>query len=171
MDRDQAGSSAKDPLPLEVGGKHPKTNVNELMDPLSIAASVISAIDIAVRAIVACSQYSSAVANAREEVLRLQTHINGLKITLERVKALIDGDSPPQQLLVSRELADQIQGCTTLLQQLQVKLEPDTKRKLMRKVGFRALAWPFNRDEVEKMIGNLERHQRRIMDALQVDQT
>ncbi len=142
------------------------------MDGFSVASSVVAAIDIAVRAIVACSQYSTAVVNAREDVIRLQIHLNGIKTTLDRVKTLIDApESPPPPLLASRELADQLQGCSAILEQLQAKLELDTTCKLMRRVGFRALTWPFSRDEVEKIIGHLERHQRRIMDALQVDQT
>lgn len=140
------------------------------MDGLSVGASVIAVVDVSVKLITLCSQYSTAVVNARADITRLETQVKSLRTTLEHAAGLI-GASSSQPLSASRDLIDQLQGCKTTLQELQAKLNLSTARKLMRRVGLRALKWPFTRGEIEAKICDLERYQRRVMDGLQIDQT
>ena len=41
----------------------------------------------------------------------------------------------------------------------------------MKKLGVRALKWPFDKNEVDEYINRLERHKSIIIAALEMDQT
>ncbi|KAL8296250.1 hypothetical protein RB600_001638 [Gaeumannomyces tritici] len=47
----------------------------------------------------------------------------------------------------------------------------DLAAKVMRRIGLRALTWPFEAKDVDKIIANLQRDQDTISAALQIDQT
>ena len=57
------------------------------------------------------------------------------------------------------------------LQTLNNKLELSTGRKAMRRIGIRALKWPFKSGEIDTVIKKLERYKQTASLALQVDQT
>ncbi|KAK2599970.1 hypothetical protein QQS21_005272 [Conoideocrella luteorostrata] len=140
------------------------------MDGLSVAASVIAVVDVSVKVITLCSQYANAAANAQADIARLETHVKGLKTTLDDARALIEA---PQgvSLSASRGLTDQLAGCHSTLEKLHGKLETGTVHKRKHRLWLRALKWPLSRGEIETTISALERYHRRIMDGLQIDQT
>ncbi|KAJ6781734.1 hypothetical protein PWT90_05231 [Aphanocladium album] len=140
------------------------------MDGLSVAASVIAVVDLSVKVITLCSQYSKAVANAPAEISRLNTLVKGLKTTLDGAEALIKS---PQgaSLSTSHTLRDQLVGCQSTLQELHDRLGAGVTARPKRRLWSRALKWPFSRGEVEATMATIERHHRIIMDGLQVDQT
>lgn len=140
------------------------------MDGLSVAASVIAVVDVSVKIITLCSQYSKAVANASADIYRLETMVKGLKTTLDHAEALIKA---PQgaSLSTSHDLQDQLAGCRSTLQQLYHRLDIGISRRAKRRFWIRALKWPFSHGEIEATMSTIERYHRRIMDGLQVDQT
>lgn len=140
------------------------------MDGLSVAASVIAVVDVSVKVITLCSQYSKAVANASADISRLEILVKGLKTTLDHAEALV---KTPQgaSLSTSHDLQDQLAGCQSTLQQLHHKLDMGVARQAKRYVWIRALKWPFSHGEIEATMSTIERYHRRIMDGLQVDQT
>ncbi|EJP61423.1 vegetative incompatibility protein HET-E-1 [Beauveria bassiana ARSEF 2860] len=140
------------------------------MDGLSIAASIIAVVDVSVKVITLCSQYSKAVANAGDDIARLATLVKGLKTTLDHAKALIEA---PQgaSLSTSHDLQEQLVGCQTTLRELNKKLEPGVARASKHRFWARALKWPFSHGELEATVSILEHYHRRIMDGLQIDQT
>ncbi|OAA45326.1 kinesin light chain 3 [Beauveria brongniartii RCEF 3172] len=140
------------------------------MDGLSVAASVIAVVDVSVKVITLCSQYSKAVANASADISRLETLLKGLKTTLDHAEALIKA---PQgaSLSTSQNLQEQLTACHSTLQKLHGKLDGGVVRQTKHRLWTRALKWPFNHDEIDSMMSTLERYHRRIMDGLQIDQT
>ncbi len=70
-----------------------------------------------------------------------------------------------------RSLNENIQQCSIHLEHLQKKLEPGKRRKAMSRCGIRALKWPFERKELEKDLGVLERYKSTFTAALNTDQT
>lgn len=140
------------------------------MDGLSVAASIIAVVDVSVKIITLCSQYSKAVANAGADIARLAELVKGLQTTLEHAKALIEC---PQgaSLSTSHILQEELAGCQSMLQELNEKLELGVARASKRRFWIRALKWPFSYGEMEDLMSLLERYHRRIMDGLQVDQT
>ncbi|KAM3481256.1 hypothetical protein MY8738_004608 [Beauveria namnaoensis] len=140
------------------------------MDGLSVAASVIAVVDVSVKVLTLCSQYSKAVANASADISRLETLLKGLKTTLDHAEALIKA---PQgaSLSTSQNLQEQLTACHSTLQKLHDKLDGGVARQTKHRLWTRALKWPFSRDEIDSMVSTLEHYHRRIMDGLLIDQT
>ena len=87
--------------------------------------------------------------DARDEILTLQRAIAGLQGTLQDLQKFLqsnDGNALPtsSQLVVSN-----ITDCLSDLRAFEARLDPGTGKKLMGKVGRRALEWPLKRTEVE----------------------
>ncbi|KAI7766379.1 hypothetical protein LZL87_013153 [Fusarium oxysporum] len=141
-----------------------------MAEAVGLAASVIAIIDLSAKVAMLCFQYSTAVGNARADVAHLQSRLNDLDACLRGVHRVLHGPNN-QALPISRELIDSLDGCKSELAQLQNRLDPGKARKTMRRLGLRALKWPFDSKEVSGIVANLERYKQTIMLCLQVDQT
>ncbi|KAJ4309322.1 hypothetical protein N0V84_011561 [Fusarium piperis] len=141
-----------------------------MAEVVGLAASVIAIIDLSAKVAKLCSDYSTAVRNARADITRLQSQLGNLSECLQGAQRLLN-DPNNRSLATSRKLVDSIDGCTSELVQVQNRLDPGKARKAMRRFGLRALRWPFNSKEVSGIISNLERYNQTIMWCLQIDQT
>ncbi|CRJ90030.1 hypothetical protein BN1708_009319 [Verticillium longisporum] len=130
------------------------------MEGLGIAANVIAVVDLSAQVARLCYQYSTAVTGAREEVEHLSSHVKKLHFVVEAANELLEEDR------VARTLGE----CENELSTLQSKVEPAATGLRMRRIGSRALQWPFKKKDVDAMVQNFERYQRVITDALQMDQ-
>jgi hypothetical protein len=54
---------------------------------------------------------------------------------------------------------------------MEAKLNPGKSRKIMSRIGLRALKWPFTSKQVDKIVSTLEGYEQAFTLALQVDQT
>ncbi|RYP74071.1 hypothetical protein DL771_003260 [Monosporascus sp. 5C6A] len=140
------------------------------MEGISVATSVIAVVDLSAKVTSLCFQYSTAVANARADIKRLYEQAKSLDMTLQYARRLLE-ESSNQPLPASRQLVDQLQACEGELERLRTKLEPSTARKTMRRIGYRALKWPFSSKDTEAIMTALERYQHTIALGLQIDQT
>lgn len=140
------------------------------MDALSSATSVIAVIQLTGSLVKLCGGYIREVKDARDEIFALQQAITGLQGTLQALLNLLQS-SNRMALPTSTRLASNITDCLSKLQALEVKLDPGKGKKLMKKVGLRALKWPLKRAEVDDAIQNLERYKTSFLLSLQVDQT
>jgi hypothetical protein len=96
--------------------------------------------------------------------------LNDLDTCLRGVHRVLYGPNN-QALTISRELIDSLDGCKSELVQMQNRLDPGKARKTMRRLGLRALKWPFDSKEVSGIVANLEHYKQTIMLSLQIDQT
>ena len=117
-----------------------------------------------------CGGYIHEVENARDEILTLQRTITGIQRTLQNLEKLIQSNDK-KALTSSSQLASNITDCFSDLRTLEARLDPGKGKKLMKKVGLRALKWPMKRGEVESVIQNLEKYKSSFLLSLQVDQT
>jgi hypothetical protein len=140
------------------------------MDGISSAASVIAVIQLTGSLVKLCGGYIREVKGAREEILTLQLVITGLQGTLQDLQKLLQRDNA-NSLPTSLRLVSNIADCLSDLQALEERLDPGKGRRLMQKVGLRALKWPLKRTEVEGVTKNLERYKSSFLLSLQVDQT
>lgn len=140
------------------------------MDGLSSAASVIAVIQLTGSLVKLCGGYIREVKDAREEILTLQQVITGLQGTLQDLQEFLQSNNA-KALPTSSRLVSNIADCLSDLQALEARLDPGKGRRLMRKVGLRALRWPLKRIEVEDVAKNLERYKSSFLLSLQVDQT
>jgi hypothetical protein len=140
------------------------------MEGLGAAASAIAVIELSAKVASLFVQYSRAVKDAPNNITRLQKETKSLKNVLGDVKQLLNGPGSAQ-LSTSRKLLEALNDCFSQLKILEKVLEPGKTRKAMSRLGVRALKWPFESNEVDKIIRELERCKQTISLALEIDQT
>ncbi|KAL6229620.1 hypothetical protein BDW75DRAFT_245567 [Aspergillus navahoensis] len=140
------------------------------MDGLSSVASVIAVIQLTGSLAKLCGGYIREVKDAREEILTLQQAITGLQGTLQDLQEFLQSNNA-KALPTSSRLVSNIADCLSDLQALETRLDPGKGKRLMSKVGLRALKWPLKRTEMEGVAKNLERYKSSFLLSLQVDQT
>ncbi|KAJ5992489.1 hypothetical protein N7451_008213 [Penicillium sp. IBT 35674x] len=140
------------------------------MDALSSATSVIAVIQLTGSLVKLCGGYIREVKDARDEIFALQQAITGLQGTLQDLLSLLQSNNGIA-LPTSSRLATKITDCLSNLQGLEASLDPGKGKKLMRRIGVRALKWPLKRMEVQGAIQNLERYKSSFLLSLQVDHT
>ncbi|KAK2469400.1 hypothetical protein H9L39_19117 [Fusarium oxysporum f. sp. albedinis] len=141
-----------------------------MAEAVGLTASVVAIIDLSAKVATLCFQYSTAVGNARADIAHLQSRLNDLDTCLRGVHRVLYGPNN-QALTISRELIDSLDGCKSELVQMQNRLDPGKASKTMRRLGLRALKWPFDSKEVSGIVANLEHYKQTIMLSLQIDQT
>ncbi|KAL7921812.1 hypothetical protein ACQKWADRAFT_294513 [Trichoderma austrokoningii] len=134
------------------------------------SSSVTVAADLSAKIIILCSKYFVNVAHARAEIECLKEQLKNLETTLRHANHLL---VHPNSLFLSasRELDDPLRKCQAELVRLQEKLEPNATRKTMRRFGFRAAKWPFDKSGIETVIASLVDYREAITAILQIDQT
>jgi uncharacterized protein YaaN involved in tellurite resistance len=135
------------------------------MEGLGAAVSVIAIIELSAKVASVCVEYSRAVKNAAKDVNRLLNKLKSLQDVLQKVKQLLDGLNGPR-LSASQSLRKSLDSSGSELKTLDQKLEPSVSRKRMSRIGLRALKWPFETEEVNKVLGRLERCKQAISLAL-----
>ena len=140
------------------------------MDGLSSAASVIAVIQLTGSLVKLCGGYIQEVKDARDEVFTLQRVITDLRGTLQDLQKFLDSNDG-KALSTSSRLVSNITECLSDLRALEARLDLRKGKKLMRKLGLRALKWPLKRTEVEGVVQNLKRYKSSFLLSLQVDQT
>lgn len=139
------------------------------MDGLSSAASVIAVIQLTGSVVNICGGYIQEVKDARDDIITLQRTVAGLEAILQRFKELLH--EPRGTKLSTSLLANNISDCLSCLQVLEEKIDLRRGRRMMKRLGIRAIKWPLKRKEVDRIITNLERYKSFFTLSLQVDQT
>ncbi|KAL2193874.1 hypothetical protein P885DRAFT_71872 [Corynascus similis CBS 632.67] len=143
------------------------------MEGLGAAASVIAVVELAAKVGSLCLEYSSAVKSARSDIERLKKHTDSLKTTAEGAQKLLHGPHGAR-LETSQKLRETLNYTHSQLgdvaTKLEAKLYTGRTASAMRRVGLRALKWPFESKDVDKIIANLQRDQDAFTAALQIDQ-
>lgn len=140
------------------------------MDGLSGAASVIAVINVSAKIASLCFEYSVAVKDAKDDVERIKKKVDDITHTLKEIKKLLD-NADKARLSTTRGLFNSIGRCLQELEDLEAKLQPGKARKSMRRIGLRALKWPFTSKQVDKIVSTLEGYEQTFLLALQTDQT
>lgn len=144
------------------------------MEGLGAAASVIAVVELVAKVGSLCLEYSSAVKSARSEIERLQKHIENLRITADDAQKLLQGPHGVQ-LETSQKLHKTLTDTRLQLDEIATKLEAKLytghTKTLMRRMGLRALKWPFESKDIDRIIASLQRDRDSFAVALQIDQT
>ncbi|KAH8703496.1 WD40-repeat-containing domain protein [Talaromyces proteolyticus] len=140
------------------------------MDGLSSVSSVIALIQLTGSIVKLCGGYIQEVKDARAEIFTLQQAIATLQGIIQELHKFLQSNDR-NSLPTSSQLASSITDCLSDLRALEARVDSGKGKKLMRKVGLRALKWPLKRAEVEGIIQSLERYKSSFLLSLQVDQT
>jgi hypothetical protein len=135
------------------------------MEGLGVAASVIAVVELSAKVASRLLEYSRKVKNAKDDIERLRRGVNGLAGMLQALDVLVR--TPGKTLPATQQLDGALEDCLLLLKKLDEKLNPEKARKrhLWRWI------WPFESEEVERVVNDLEPIKTTISLALQVDQT
>jgi hypothetical protein len=139
------------------------------MDGVSAAASVLAVIDMSVKVASLLFQYSKEVKNAKEDIGRVQRQVDSLTNASESVRQLLQGPNGAK-LQASQKLLAALHDSLSQLGRLKQRLEPRKTRKVMSSFGIRALKWPFDSKDIEKVVQDLGTCTQTISLSLQVDQ-
>ncbi|RYP58063.1 hypothetical protein DL770_010515 [Monosporascus sp. CRB-9-2] len=141
-----------------------------MAETFGVAASAITVVGLSANVASLCIQYSKDVKNARNDIARIHQEVTDLKAASEAVLRLLKSANGTR-LQASQELHATLENSSSQLQELENELTPGTPRRAMKRIGFRALKWPFDSRDVEKMVQGFGRCTQIVSLALQVDQT
>lgn len=133
--------------------------------------TVIAIIETSFSVVSLIAKYYSGVKKAREEVEGLKSEVEAFHNVLRRIQELVQTSNYANKLSLSESLATVIENSSSDIEHIKNKLDPSRGEKVMRRVGLRALQWPFTKEEVEEQIARLERYKTTLTLALNSDQT
>lgn len=136
------------------------------MDPGTILAAVTTSATV----ITLISRYYSGVKNAREDVKHFSASVEEIHSVLQKVQALASGPNAAK-LRASDPAVAAIEQSLHEIMELEEQLNPKMGGKMMRRVGLRALKWPFTSKQMDEYITRLERRKAMLSLALNADQT
>ena len=113
-------------------------------------------------------QYYSDVKEARKDRERLYEEVKTLHDVLQNVQRLANGPNASKVPSLSSYVKA---SCSPDIEELEARLNPGKGRRAMKKMGVRALKWPFDKKDVDNYIDRLERHKSTISATLGIDQT
>jgi conjugal transfer/entry exclusion protein len=134
------------------------------------AASVIAVIDLSAKVASLCFQYSREVAGAKEEISSLQEELGTLQNVLKQLNNLLDQPNGAK-LSTLPDIKRALSAIKDQLQDMDKKLDIEKSRNPLKRYGLRAMNWPFQSKDVEKIVARLEHYKSAITLALQVDQS
>ncbi|KAL6405855.1 vegetative incompatibility protein HET-E-1 [Ilyonectria robusta] len=140
------------------------------LEALGVVASLIAVVHSSAKITSLCFYYYRDVKNAKDDIARLQREATNLRKASEGVQLLLKGPNGAK-LGASQELMVAAKDGLSQLRELEQVLSPGTARKAMSRVGLRALKWPFQNKDVEKIAQGLGRCTHAISLGLQVDNT
>lgn len=129
--------------------------------------TIIAVVTTSAKVLSLITEYYLDVKGARQDQERLRKEVKALHHVLENVQKLAEGPNASKV----RNLSSYIEKCSPDIKDLETKLNPGKRGKAMKKLGVRALKWPFDKKEVDEHIIILERHKSTISVALEIDQT
>lgn len=142
-----------------------------MMDGLSAAASVIAVIQIAEDVCSKLQQYMWAVKDAKKDIERLRDEVLSLHNVLEKVDDL--KNDPRSAKLPALNTLNKpngpIEKCNHELVKLLDELDIGQGDTTMKRVGWRALKWPFSSKAIDKKVGALERYKATFSFAITAD--
>ncbi|GKT46390.1 uncharacterized protein ColSpa_06571 [Colletotrichum spaethianum] len=141
-----------------------------MAEAFGLAVNIATVVELSAKIASICLQYSKDVKNAREEIARVKEETLSLKAVAESASELLEGPHGAA-LKASQKLTGAVEGAALRLKALDAELHPSSTRKAMRRFGVRALKWPFQSNDVEKLVRDIMRYTQMISMGLQIDNT
>ncbi|KAL9016281.1 MAG: hypothetical protein Q9185_006377 [Variospora sp. 1 TL-2023] len=113
-------------------------------------------------------KYYSDVKDAESNITFLANEIHDFRNVVQSLQDLLQRSS---KVSVSAALETTITQALTDINSLETKLDPGTRAKAMRRLGKRALKWPFTKKEVDEWVVRFQRFKATVNLALNTDQT
>lgn len=135
-----------------------------MMDPLSVAASIITLIQVTNQVALTCYRIQGKYRNAEEEISDMINEVDNLLAILDALEVTKPTDPLPP--CVDSTVRKPLLDLSTVLGAFLVKIEPLAKPGLKTK-----LRWPFESKNVGETVDSIQRLKTTLQLALQVNQT
>lgn len=122
------------------------------MDPGTIIAVIVTTTQV----LSLLTKYYQGVHDARTDVERLKSEIQSFQHVLQKIQELLKS-SNGTRLSASSSQITAIAHSVSSLEELKDKLDPSHGKRIMKRVGLRALKWPLTKQEVNEYMIHLER--------------
>ena len=113
-------------------------------------------------------KYYSEVKDAKNDVTQLADEIQKFHDVMLKISELLQKD--PAKVPASASLIPTIAKSLSDIRILEKKLDPGTRAKVMKRVGKRALKWPFTKKEVNDWVTIFQRLKGTLSLAMDADQ-
>jgi hypothetical protein len=146
------------------------------MEPLSLTLSIITILQVSGAVVVALYDYRAGVKHASKDAAQIIAEINGLRAVLESLLHTVEEETDKER---SSRLAtfDKLLGPNSEVERCKASFESISAKLGIHEKGSawgsmkRALAWPFKKEDIEKILENVQRAKSTIQLALTADQT
>ncbi|KAL9005217.1 MAG: hypothetical protein Q9188_001977 [Gyalolechia gomerana] len=118
------------------------------MEGIAGAASIVAVLEVTAKIGELCGSYVHEVRQAQNDIERLRSKVLALEAVLVRLQKL-----PPSEID-----ATAILDCCEYLDPVKKRLESKTEHSTMRRMGFRALKWPFTSKDVGAQVQKIEEY-------------
>ena len=113
-------------------------------------------------------KYYKDVKDAQHDIKLLANELEYSHDLIQKFETMASGTS---ELPVAASLCTTIEQALSELKTLEKRLDPGSGAKAMRRLGKRALKWPFAKGEVEQWVTRFQRLKETASLALNIDQT
>lgn len=134
------------------------------MDPRTIIALVVTTTQI----LSLLTKYYQGVHDARTDVERMVSELQSFQHVLNKVQELLNS-SNDTKLSASSSQVTAIAQSMSFLDKLKDILDPSHGKRMMKRVGFRALKWPLTKKQLNEYIAHLDRCKGTLNLAFEVD--
>lgn len=134
------------------------------MDPGTILAVAVTTTQV----LSLLTKYYQGVFGAKTDVQRLLSEIQSFQDVLRKIQEPLNSPKGTR-LSASSSQAAAIAHAISSLEKLKEKLDPSHGKKIMNRVGLRALKWPLTKKEVNEYVAHLERCKGTLSLALEAD--
>ena len=114
-------------------------------------------------------KYYGDVKDAKSDIQSLANELKDFQNVALEVQKLLQKRGANADLPTSSDLTQTLKQSLLDVQDLELKLDPGTGDKLMKRVGRRALKWPFTKMEVVEWVSKLQRFKSTLNLALNAD--
>lgn len=141
-----------------------------MAEAFGVVASALAVTELSAKVIQLCGKYWGAVRHAKEDIDRVIKEVKSVKEVVDNLEILLKGTGGTK-LSTSQKLRDALGECRSQLESLEGRLAPSSTRRLMNRFRINDLKWPFENEDVEKILQGLSRCTQSLTAALQIDQT
>ncbi|KAI9367739.1 hypothetical protein BJX61DRAFT_527104 [Aspergillus egyptiacus] len=134
---------------------------------METAASVIAVVQLSTSIVTACNKYLNSVRHAAEEIRDLREGVEAYLATIQKLRELT-ASTNRDRLVDLGSLNDLIEKSETALREIETRLNGKSSNP-MRRWGWRAMKWPFTKDEVNDTLKRLGQWRDTLSTALLAD--
>ncbi|GAP85276.2 putative vegetative incompatibility protein HET-E-1 [Rosellinia necatrix] len=141
-----------------------------MAEAFGVSASALAVAELSAKVVALCFRYSQEVRHAKKDIERVIDEVRNMEKLATDLRALLDTDQRTKLESLGR-LKGALSDLQSKLNDLHDKPAPRHTQRVMGRLGIRALKWPFESKDVERILGGFTSCIQLLTTALHIDQT